>query len=73
MYGSNEKKKTEQNTDTLPDTERIRIRIGQKNMERGRQKKKYGGNFASCLHQNLGEERGNSKASKIVSIKKSIA
>ena len=26
-----------------------------------------------CLHQNLGEERGNSQASKIVPIKESIA
>ena len=27
----------------------------------------------NCLHQNFGEEHGNSKASKIVAIKESIA
>jgi hypothetical protein len=34
------KKKAEQNMDTLSDTERIKIQIGQKNTKRGRQKKK---------------------------------
>jgi len=28
---------------------------------------------ATCLHQNLGEERGNSQASKFVPIKESVA